>query len=351
MRTVRALQPFKIVVVTDRTDLEKQLSKTAALTGESVERAKNKNDLEAKLRAGGPGIVFGMIQKARDGEDNDEVIEFAQTLPEREPLLTAAEPTHPYTEALGLVDRSDTILLLVDEAHRSHSNRLHDNLMQALPDCAMIGFTGTPILGGWRRTTTDIFGGFIDQYLLRESEEDGATVPILFEGRTYSGAVRDGANLDRLFEDLFASRTEKERRAIRKKYAAEGNVLEAKKLVAAKAEDMLRHYVDSVLPNGFKAMIAAASRRAAVRYQESLVAAQSALVAQLEALAPEVIALPADALATKDADTQFLVRAHRNLDVIRRLEFAAVISPGSTNEDPGWKVWSRPRWRSTSSAS
>lgn len=340
MRTVRALQPFKIVVVTDRTDLEKQLAKTATLTHESVERAKNKDDLEAKLREDGPGIVFGMIQKARERDDDDEDVDFASAPPGDEPMLKAAEAQLVYGQGLGEVNPSEAILMLVDEAHRSHTNNLHENLMTALPNCALIGFTGTPILAGRKKSTEDIFGGFIDRYLLEQSEKDGATVPILFEGRTYSGAVREGENLDRLFEDLFTNRTERERAAIRKKYAAEGNVLEAKNLIAAKAEDMLRHYVDNALANGFKAMIAAASRRAAVRYQAALVAAQAALVAQLEALAPETAALTGDALAERDADTQFLVRAHHRLDVIRRLEFAAVISSGTTNEDPGWKAWS-----------
>lgn len=339
MRTVRSLQPFKIVIVTDRTDLEKQLAKTAALTMESVTRAKNKDDLAAKLRAGGPAIVFGMIQKARD-DDDDDTVELAPAPTGGDTYLRAAEPRLPYGEELGLLNPSEAILLLVDEAHRSHTNNLHGNLMRALPNCAMIGFTGTPILGSQKRTTEAIFGGFIDYYLLKDSEKDGATVPILFEGRTCSGTVRDGASLDRRFEDLFVNRPERETAAIRKKYASEGNVREAKKLIAAKAEDMLRHYVDNALPNGFKAMLAATSRRAAVRYQQALVTSQTALVEQLETLAPEILALSADELAARDEDTQFLVRAHHRLDVIRRLEFAAVISAGSTNEDPGWKAWS-----------
>ena len=81
---------------------------------------------------------------------------------------------------------------LVDEAHRSHTNTAHANLMRALPNCAKIGFTGTPIIMRDKGQTARIFGEFIDRYTLRESEADGATVPILYEGRTTGAAVEEG---------------------------------------------------------------------------------------------------------------------------------------------------------------
>ena len=89
----------------------------------------------------------------------------------------------------------ESILVMVDEAHRSHSSALHGNLLQALPNCARIGFTGTPIIMGAKKRTHDIFGEFIDRYTIKEAEQDGATVPILYEGRTAEGAVSDGRDL------------------------------------------------------------------------------------------------------------------------------------------------------------
>ena len=129
---------------------------------------------------------------------------------------------------------------------------LHANLLKALPNCARIGFTGTPIIMGRRKYTATIFGEYLDRYTILQSEADGATLPILYEGRTAKAAVRDAADLDELFEDMFAEHTPEELEAIKKRWATRGNVMEAPKLIAAKARSMLRHYVDSVLPNRFQ---------------------------------------------------------------------------------------------------
>src|SRR5205809_1116733 len=108
----------------------------------------------------------------------------------------------------------------------------------------------SPIIMGAKKKTHEIFGEFIDRYTIQQSEADGATLKILYEGRTTEGAVADGRNLDEVFEDMFRERTPEELEAIKAKYATKGDVLEAEKLIAAKARDMLRHYVDNILPNG-----------------------------------------------------------------------------------------------------
>jgi len=134
--------------------------------------------------------------------------------------------------------------------------------LRALPNCARIGFTGTPIIMGRREYTSTIFGDYLDRYTILQSEADGATLPILYEGRTTKAAVRDDADLDELFEDMFAEHTPDELEAIKKRWATKGNVLEAPKLIGVKARNMLNHNVDSVLPNRFKAQVVAASRKA-----------------------------------------------------------------------------------------
>ena len=94
-------------------------------------------------------------------------------------------------EEFPVLNESEEILVLVDEAHRSHTRTLHRNLRKALPNAAIIGFTGTPILSQEKTETREIFGEFIDKYLLQDAELDGATVPILYEGRTADGMVKD----------------------------------------------------------------------------------------------------------------------------------------------------------------
>jgi type I restriction enzyme R subunit len=319
MRSIPELRRFKIVVVTDRKDLERQLSETAELTGETVKRARRVHEVKTLLKKKGPGMVFAMIQKMQDRD---------------------LEELSPEDEVgdLGLLNDDEAILVMVDEAHRSHGSALHANLLQALPNCARIGFTGTPIIMGAKKRTHDIFGEFIDRYTIKEAEEDGMTVPILYEGRTAEGAVADGRDLDQLFEDLFADRSQDEREAIKRKYGTKGSIFEAERLIEAKAADMLRHYVEHILPNGLKAQVVAYTRRAAIRYQAAFEAARDALVAEALALDEPTRQLDDLALQAKPRKLRAGVRAWRSLDALKALEFAAIVSPD--NNDPGdWSEW------------
>ena len=350
LRTLPVLRRFKVVIVTDRTDLEKQLAATATLAEETVRKATSTLRLRELLSQPGADLVFAMIQKYQERDDVAEVIAFkkARTDESQEAFAKVADEQGDYgaaPERLSLADaefpvlnESEEILVMVDEAHRSQASQLHANLMRALPNCAKIGFTGTPIIVGERKRTHEIFGDFIDRYTIRQSEEDGATLPILYEGRTAEGEVADGGDLDQLFEDMFKDRSQEELEAIKARYATQGNVLEAPKLIAAKAGDMLRHYIDNILPNGFKAQLVTVSRLAAMRYHEAFLEAKRQLLEALEALDPRLLALDAEALERQDDEIRFLVRAHPWRDTIEQLDFAVVIS-GSHNDDPAWKEW------------
>lgn len=321
LRSIPALRKFKVVLVTDRTDLQDQLSKTATSTGETVDVAENMTAVQKLLKKKGPGLVFAMIQKYRDRDLDDGG------------SLKAAPTT-------AVLNEDDSILVLVDEAHRSHSSALHANLLAAIPNCARIGFTGTPIIMGAKKRTHDIFGEFLDRYTIKESEADGATVPILYEGRSAEGAVSDGGDLDQLFDHWFKDRPDDEREAIKKKHATKGTVLgEASDLIAAKADDMMRHYVEHILPNELKAQVVSHSRLAAVRYQVALKAARDALVAEAEALDDSQRTLDEDALAEAPRKVRAAVRAARHLDLLKSLEFATVISP-KHNDPNEWAEWS-----------
>jgi type I restriction enzyme R subunit len=338
MRTLPALRRFKVVAVTDRNQLEHQLSDTAALTGETVYVAKSVAKAKELLARPAPDLVFAMIQKYRevDAELADEEGHAKSDSEEKEPF--------------GLLNESDSIIVLVDEAHRSNASILHANLLDALPNCARIGFTGTPIIMGAKKHTHKIFGEFIDTYTIRESEADGMTVPILYEGRTARGVVNEGRDLDEVFDDMFAERTAEQLEAIKKRWATKGNVLEATKMIEAKARDVLRHYVDGVMPNGFKAQVVATSRLATVRYREAFLHARDELVAEIEALDPALTTPEAidraGELPTKKAR---LVRASAHLPLIKALDFVPVIS-GDHNDDPSWLQWSDPDKQETNIA-
>lgn len=318
MRTDLALRRFKVIMITDRKDLQRQLSETAALTGDVVEVAGNAGAVRRLVSRKGPGLIFATIQKYRGDEDVPDV---------------AKGP------AFDVLNEDEAILVVVDEAHRTQAGDLHANLLAALPNCARIGFTGTPIIMGEKKRTAQIFGDFIDRYTIKEAEADGATVPVLYEGRTAEGAVKDGATLDELFEDMFAGRSEDELEAIRKKYATKGNILEAPALIAEKARDMLRHFVTNILPNGYKAQVVAYSRVSVVRYHAAFLIARDEMLAEATALSDADKAMDDEVMCSKPRQLQALVQAWRYRDILARIEFAAIMS-GGNNDDPTWRQWS-----------
>src|SRR5690606_6576932 len=113
--------------------------------------------------------------------------------------------------------------------------------------------------------------------------------PILYEGRTAQAAVQGGGDLDEVFEDMLVERSDEEKEAIKKKYATKNHVMEAPAMIQAKARNMLWHYIENILPNGFKAQVVAVSRRAAIRYYEAFKVARDELVAEIEAVHPHLL--------------------------------------------------------------
>ncbi|MBF0161401.1 MAG: type I restriction endonuclease subunit R, partial [Magnetococcales bacterium] len=337
MRGDVVLRRFKVVVITDRKDLQRQLSETAILTGETVEVADSTTAIQALARRKGPGLIFATIQKYRD-HDTTEEREPAESASPALPKKGKRKKKQKAKELFEIWNEDDTILVLVDEAHRSQAGDLHASLLAGLPNCARIGFTGTPILMGEKKRTHAIFGAFIDRYTLRESEADGATVPVLYEGRTAQGAVKDGASLDALFEDLFRQYTPAELEAIKRKYATRGHILDAPALILEKARDILRHYVTNILPNGYKAQVVAYSRLAVLRYYDALRQARDELLAEAAALPVEDKMMDDEALCQRPPRVQAVVQAWRYREILAKIEFAAIIS-GSTNDDSAWKPW------------
>jgi type I restriction enzyme R subunit len=334
MRSDPLLRAFKVVIITDRNDLEKQLSDTAVLSGEIVQRARRSSKLKQLLTEHGPALVFAMIQKYRDTDTARTTASSSRMADDDD-----AEP-------FGVLNTDETVVGLVDEAHRSQTSTLHANLMAALPNAAKIGFTGTPIMREGKKKTEAIFGPYIDKYTIRQAEADGTVVPIFYEGRTAKGAVAGGSDLDELFEDMFVERTPDEIERLKARYATTGSVLEAPQLIAAKARSMLWHYVSTVLPDGFKAQVSATSRLATVRYRDALLAARDDIVTQIEALPDHLVSRTADGsvdIDGLDRKTQVLLRARPHLGLIKLLDFAPVIS-GDHNDDPTWSQWTdKPR--------
>lgn len=263
IRTSPELQDYKILLVVDRSDLEEQLSKTAKLIGGKINIIESRSDVRTTLSSPASDVNMVMVHKFLDG-GSELPEEFAEAMGDYAPP--------PSADTFGVVNNSDRIIIMVDEAHRTQGSDMGDNLFEAFPNATRVAFTGTPLITERHagKKTVKRFGEYIDKYKLMDAVHDGATLQILYEGRTANTALSDKAEFDTAFEDLFADRSEEDLLAIKKKYGATGDILEAEKRIDAIAKDMVNHYIDNILPNGFKAQVVCHSKLAAIRYQAAL---------------------------------------------------------------------------------
>lgn len=304
LRASRDLSDFKIVLVNDRQDLEEQLGEAATLIGGRVNVIGSTQDLRRHLATDSSDINMVMVHKFQERE---------QVLSNAVAEALGTYRAMPAGKTFGVVNAGDRIVLMIDEAHRTQGSDLGENLFEAFPNATRLAFTGTPLITErhGERKTHKRFGDYIDTYKLLDAVNDGATLQILYEGRTADSALNEKHAFDEKFEDLFRDRSEEELAAIRKKYGATGDILEAKARIDAIARDLVRHYVDNILPNGFKAQVVCHSKLACVRYQEGIDAAI------------------AERLAAEQA------KAQPDAELLRRLAFlktAVVVSSDGTNE-------------------
>lgn len=278
------LAKWKVVFVTDRTQLEQQLSETSQSIGFTVKVADSIKTLKELLRSDSSDLVMAMIHKFREAD-------LTETFPE--------------------LNTSPHILVMTDEAHRSHYAMLGANLDKGIPNAARIGYTGTPI-----DKTERVFGDYIDKYTMRQSIDDGVTLEIVYEGRTHNAEVKDQAGMDTAFEDVFSDYNLSQRMKILG-YGSREAYLEAEPTIEAKAKDMVAHYLTHVFPNGYKAQVVATSREAAVRYKKHIDAALANAIVELEQANPRKL----------------------DLDQLKKLTIDVIIS-GNHNDLPHLKAFS-----------
>jgi type I restriction enzyme R subunit len=281
MRKYISLQSWKILFVTDRTQLEDQLSETSKSIGHTVKVANSIFHLKELLRNPAPDLVMGMIHKFQERD---------------------------LSELFPILNSSSNILVMTDEAHRSQYKMLGANLRKGLPNATHIAYTGTPI-----DKTEQHFGNYIDKYTMRQSIEDGVTLKIVYEGRTHNAEIKDPKGMDEKFEDVFSEYNLLQRLQILG-YGTREAYLEAESTIEEKAADILEHYINYVFSNGLKAQIVATSRVAAMRYHKAITKLLPSIIGKLEKSNPACI----------------------NINRLKNIEFAVIISH-SHNDPPQYK--------------
>ncbi|MGB8953082.1 MAG: type I restriction endonuclease subunit R [Candidatus Aminicenantales bacterium] len=166
----------------------------------------------------------------------------------------------------------ENIIVMTDEAHRTQYGNFALNLRNALPNAAIFAFTGTP-LNKRDRNTYRHFSmpgeKYLDRYTMKQSLEDGATVPIKFESRMANLQIV-GASIDKLIKALFPEKSRKELAELKRRYATVNTILSAPRRIERIAMDIVSHYTQKILPNGFKAQIVAADKKTAVAHKDAL---------------------------------------------------------------------------------
>ncbi len=348
LRMCEDLKDYKVCLICDRVDLEEQLTRTANLSGEKVTTIDSRDTMRDVLSTDASNLNMVMVHKFM-GERNDDVPDY----------LREALPI-PRFERIGVINESDRILLMIDEAHRSHGSDLGDNLVEAFPNATRLAFTGTPLIVVKKdERTIARFGDYIDKYMLLDAVEDNATVGILYEGKTADAAVdhkhefdtkvdelarrhveaqmRRAVNVEKLkkiagkthkpLDDLVRKRTDAEILELKQKWGTSGDLLEADARIEEIARDLVNHYIDEILPNGFKAQVVASSQRAAVKYRRFI---EQSIEERLVYERSKPLWKGDPLLMTEDE-----IAAHRDEDLIRNVEFlkvAVVISGQGTNE-------------------
>ena len=230
----------RILLVTDRDDLDKQLGNTFAACQLSKERATSGRNL---------------IQHLKDK------IEIITTL------------IHKFDTALNserFVDESADLFVLVDESHRTNYNILATRMRQMLPNACFLGFTGTPLMKDEKKNTLKKFGGLIaPHYPLVQAVKDGAVLPLLYEGR-HVEMRQDQAAVDKWFERHTEDLTEKQQADLKKKYSPAEMLNKTKQVIYMRAFDISAHYRQSWQGTGFKAQLVAPTKAAAIQYHECL---------------------------------------------------------------------------------
>lgn len=240
----RSIENPRIIIVTDRDDLDKQIRDTFKSCDLEPVRATSGSHLLELVRDKAP-LVTTIINKFDTALKNSK-----------------------------LVDDDPNIFVLVDESHRAQTGRYGGHsqfaakMRRLLPKACYLGFTGTPLLKK-EKNTLSTFGRLIHRYAIDEAVADGAVVPLLYEGRLVEQQV-SGTVIDRWFEKISEGLTENQKRDLKRKFSRMDALAKTDQAIRAKAFDISEHYRQYWQGTGFKAQLVAPSKAAAVRFKEVL---------------------------------------------------------------------------------
>ncbi len=233
----KEIQNPRIVLVTDRIDLDDQIYHTFDSCDMQPEQAKTGEHLISLIEKDKRAIVTTVIDK------------FDAAINKR-----------------SFKNNSKNIFVLVDESHRSQYGRSQAMMRRVLPNSVYIGFTGTPLLKKDKNTAIK-FGGFIDKYTINQAVEDKAVVPLLYEGRLVEQVVTQEP-IDKWFDRVSEPLSDNQALDLKRKYSRAEKVNSTEKRLEMIAWDISKHYSKNWKSTGFKAQLAAPRKEDAIKFQK-----------------------------------------------------------------------------------
>lgn len=236
----REIENPRIILVTDRIDLDKQLASTFLRCGLEPRRATSGADLRRLVESPKAMVITALVQK------------FAAALATGE-----------------LADPSREIFVLVDEGHRTHYGTLHQALKKVFPNGCFLAFTGTPLLRSEKNTIAQ-FGGLISSYTMEEAVADRAVVPLLYERRHVSQEVV-GEPLDAWFDRLLPNATPEMKVDLKRKFSGSQMLMKTEQRLKLTAFDISSHYATHWQQEGkYKAQVVAPDKKSAIQLHRFL---------------------------------------------------------------------------------
>jgi type I restriction enzyme R subunit len=230
----------KIALVTDRTDLDRQITKTFRKCDIVVDNAATGSQLAELLESNSDAIITTVINKFESAVKRI-----------RQPLTDS------------------NIFVLVDEGHRSQYGEMSIKMQKALPNACFIAMTGTPLMKK-EKSTAARFGGIImPVYTVDQAVKDKAVVPILYEGRIVPQTVHEEA-IDGYFDKVCELFTEYQKADMKKKFSRADQLNQAEQRIYRIAWDISEHFRDNWQGTGFKAQLVCPKKFVAIKYKQFL---------------------------------------------------------------------------------
>jgi type I restriction enzyme, R subunit len=196
----------RVLVITDRTELDEQISDGFRGVGERIVQTQSGADMLALLGASNPPLICSLVHKFRgtgDSSRDKDAEDFAKELRTKVPDGFRAK---------------GNIFVFVDEAHRTQSGQMHRTMKGLLPGVMFIGFTGTPLLKKDKKTSIETFGSFIHTYKFDEAVRDGVVLDLKYEARKVDQTLQGSAAVDKWFEAKTRGLTDLSKARLKKKW-------------------------------------------------------------------------------------------------------------------------------------